>query len=162
MNIHSLLNVPGDPLWLPINYGEIFRAYWVSCRIAIMVYRGQGPEVFLESVPEGSSWIHYFLQQWSGYSASVDIGQCVWAFCREWQLECCWDLEKPKCPGKSFKNIVFNTLAFRDKKVIKHYTRKWNTSGKPYRLAISHNWALNIHNGQTTTDNQPNNNNNSV
>ena len=46
------------------------------------------------------SWKHYFLLWWSGYCPSVHIGQCVWTFCRQWWLDCCWDLEKPKCPRK--------------------------------------------------------------
>ena len=39
-NIHSHLNVPGDPWWLPVNYGEIFGANWVSCRKPMVVYTG--------------------------------------------------------------------------------------------------------------------------
>ena len=50
MNIHSILYVPGDPLCLPVNYDETFWAYWVSCRMAMVVYRERGPEVFLEPV----------------------------------------------------------------------------------------------------------------
>ena len=58
-SIHSLLYVPGDPLCLPVNYGETFGAYWVSCRMAMVVYMGWGPEVFLEPVPEGSARLPY-------------------------------------------------------------------------------------------------------
>ena len=60
MNIHSLLYIPGDLLWLPINYGEAFGAYWVPYRMAMMVYRGWGPEVFLGPVPKGSAWFPYY------------------------------------------------------------------------------------------------------
>ena len=59
MNIHAPLYVPSDPLWLPVNYGEAFRAYWVSYRMAMVVYRGWGLEVLLEPVPEGSAWFLY-------------------------------------------------------------------------------------------------------
>ena len=47
MNIHNFLYIPGDPLSHPINYGETFRVYWVSCRMAKVVNMGLGPEVFL-------------------------------------------------------------------------------------------------------------------
>ena len=69
-NIHGLLYVPVDPVWFLMNYGEAFGAYLVSCRLAMMVYRGLGPEVFLEPVPEGSAWFPYVSLQ------TVD----VWAF----------------------------------------------------------------------------------
>ena len=29
--IHSFLNVPGDPLWLPANYGDTILTEWMSC-----------------------------------------------------------------------------------------------------------------------------------
>ena len=62
-NIHGLLYVPGDPLWIPVKYGQAFRAYLVS-------YRGWDPKVFLEPVPKGSAWFPYVFLQ------TVD----VWAF----------------------------------------------------------------------------------
>ena len=41
MNVHSLLDVPCDSLWLPVNNGKIFRADWVSYGVA-MVVDGEG------------------------------------------------------------------------------------------------------------------------
>ena len=38
-----------------VDYGETVRAYWVSGGVTVLVYRGWGPEVFLELVPEGST-----------------------------------------------------------------------------------------------------------
>ena len=38
--------------WIPVNNGETFWSYWVSCRVAVVVYRGWGPEVFFEPVPQ--------------------------------------------------------------------------------------------------------------
>ena len=43
-------------------------------------------------------WEHYVLL-WSGCCPSVDIGLCVWAFCRQEWWGCCSDLEKPRYPG---------------------------------------------------------------
>ena len=57
--IHGLLYVPGDPLCLPICYSEALRAYWVSCRVTMMVYGGWGPEMFLQPVPDCSAWFPY-------------------------------------------------------------------------------------------------------
>ena len=70
MNKHHLLYVPGDPLWLPINNGETFRAYWVCCRVAMVVNKGWGPKMSLEPVPKGSAWIPYI------FLWTID----VWAF----------------------------------------------------------------------------------
>ena len=57
-------------LWFPVNYGEALGAYWVSCTLAMVVFRGWGPQVFLESVPKGSAWFPYV------FLRTVD----VWAF----------------------------------------------------------------------------------
>ena len=39
MDVHSLLNVPSDSLWLPVNNGKTFRVDWVLSRVAMMVDR---------------------------------------------------------------------------------------------------------------------------
>ena len=70
MNRHCLLDVPVDSLWLPVNNGETFMTYLVSCRVAMVVNRGLGLDVFLEPVPKGSARFLYILF-WT-----VD----VWAF----------------------------------------------------------------------------------
>ena len=59
MDKHSLLNVPSDSLWLPLNNGKTFWADWVPCRLAMVVDRGWGPKMFLDPAPKSSTRFHY-------------------------------------------------------------------------------------------------------
>ena len=70
MNIYGLLYVPGDLMWLPVKYGKTFRAYCVSCTMAMVAYWGWSPVVFLDPVPKESTWFPYV------FLWTVD----VWAF----------------------------------------------------------------------------------
>ena len=64
---HSLLNVPSDSLWLPVNIGKTLRADRVSCRVATVVDRGWGPKMLLQCVPKSSTRFPYTFFLGSGY-----------------------------------------------------------------------------------------------
>ena len=70
MNVHSLLGVSSDSLWLPVNNGKTFRADWVSCGVAMVVDGGWGPKVFFEPVAKSSARFSYVFF-WTVY---------MWAF----------------------------------------------------------------------------------
>ena len=61
MDVHSLLDVPCDSLWLPINNGKTFRADQESCRVIMVVDGGWSPKILLEPVPKCSTRFSYIL-----------------------------------------------------------------------------------------------------
>ena len=61
LNIHGLLDSPGDAICLPAYDGEAIHADKMSHGLAVLVDREGGSEVFFEPVLKGPSWFPYVL-----------------------------------------------------------------------------------------------------